>query len=58
MNIERKDGKCFATIDGERTEITRRLANKTARLHLGESEVKARFAANELRKQRGGRRRR
>ena len=50
MNIDRTEsGKCFATIDGERVEITRRLANKTVRLGLSEREVCERHASNQRR---------
>ena len=49
MQIERKDGKCFASIGGERVEITTRLANKTVRLGLSEKEVTERHAQNERR---------
>jgi hypothetical protein len=49
MSIERTNGKCFASIEGERVEITRRLANKTQRLGLSEQQVAERHAMNQRR---------
>lgn len=58
MGIERtENGKCYASIDGKRVEITRRLANKAVRLNLSEQEVAKRHAANENRQTPGRKRR-